>query len=102
MNDMNLFLPERWLVPREKSNVSDSGVQEVVFDSTAGPKMAFGGGPRGCYGRRLAYLELKLLFSLIVWDFELLECPKELSGYQGIDGVVHKPVNCYVRLKQLF
>ncbi|EAU36731.1 predicted protein [Aspergillus terreus NIH2624] len=97
---LDIFLPERWLVASEEQ-ASAVGTANVVFDPAAGPAMPFGGGPRGCWGRRLAYLEMRLIFALMVWRFELLGCPKELSGYDAFDGLVHKPKDCFVRLKRI-
>ncbi|KUI61652.1 Cytochrome P450 4V2 [Cytospora mali] len=90
--DIGLFKPERWLA-------EDNGVE--VFDSQAGPAMPFSLGIRGCFGRRLAYLELRLLLTVIMWSFELLKCPEELSGYEAVDGVVHGPKKCFVRLRKV-
>ncbi|TDZ13321.1 Cytochrome P450 monooxygenase TRI13 [Colletotrichum orbiculare MAFF 240422] len=87
------FAPERWLVPGE-------GPEEMVFDATAGPHMVFGLGPRGCFGRRLAYLELRMFTALFFWNFELLPCPPELSSFEAYDGLTVKPKQCYVRLKK--
>lgn len=77
--DIGLFKPERWLVEEDGKE---------VFNSQAGPAMPFSLGIRGCFGRRLAYLELRLLLTVIVWSFELLGCPGGLSGYEAVDGVV--------------
>ncbi|KAF6811908.1 cytochrome p450 monooxygenase [Colletotrichum plurivorum] len=93
--DIGRFAPERWLVTG-----SDGGA-EAEFDQQAGPSLAFGLGTRGCFGRRLAYLELRILVTLIVWNFELLACPKELSGYGAREGLTYKPKDCYVRLRAL-
>jgi cytochrome P450 len=89
--DMGQFKPERWLVKE--------GDKEV-FDASAGPLLTFGLGPRGCYGRRMAYLELKLVLVLIIWNFELQKCPPELNNYSAEDKVVHAPQQSYVRLKK--
>ena len=78
---------------------SDVKLQNASFDAQAGPSMPFGGGIRGCFGRRLAYVEMRTFLITILWTFELLKCPDELSGYEAYDGVVHKPANCYVRLR---
>lgn len=90
--DIGLFKPERWLV-------EENGKE--VFDSQAGPTMPFSLGIRGCFGRRLAYLELRLLLTVIVWSFELLECPGGLSGYEAVDGVVHGPKKCFVSIRKV-
>ncbi|KAJ0270746.1 hypothetical protein COL940_011480 [Colletotrichum noveboracense] len=89
------FQPARWLVP------SKDDADREVFDATAGPQMAFGLGPRACFGRRLAYLELRMFTVLLFWHFELLRCPDELSGYTGCVGLTVKPTQCYVRLRKI-
>ncbi|KAJ5019370.1 Cytochrome P450 monooxygenase [Colletotrichum sp. SAR 10_99] len=91
---MNKFWPERWLVTNKETG-------EQVFDSAAGPTIPFGLGLRGCFGRRLAYMELKLLVTLLVWTFEFLPCSKELSTYEDVEGLTRKPKQCYVNLKVL-
>lgn len=83
------FNPERWLV-------YDKAAGERVFDATAGPLLTFGLGERGCYGRKMAYVEMKLLITLIVWNFQLQKCPKELSSYAAIDKMTHVPQQCYI------
>ncbi|KAK2751259.1 cytochrome p450 monooxygenase [Colletotrichum kahawae] len=91
---MNTFWPERWLVTKKETG-------EQVFDSAAGPTIPFGLGLRGCFGRRLAYMELKLLVTLLVWTFEFLPCPTELSTYEDVEGLTRKPKQCYVNLRAL-
>ena len=66
-----------------------------VFDSTAGPQLAFGLGPRGCYGRRMAFLQLRIFTVLLIWKFELLGC----EGAQGLMAAEQKEKRQYfVRL----
>jgi len=84
------FQPERWLRPGPDGS--------AVFDSAAGPSIAFGVGIRACFGRRLAYLEMRLLLTLLVWNFRMQPCPEELSSFAAVDGVTHKPAKAYVRL----
>lgn len=90
--DISAFKPERWLI---KENGKE------VFDSQAGPDIPFGLGLRGCYGRRLAYLELRLLLTVFLWKFEFQKCPTQLSGYDAVDGVVHGPKKCFVKLSKI-
>jgi cytochrome P450 len=90
VDDMGKFMPERWL--RENGE----------FDSTAGLNLGFGLGVRGCYGRRLAYVETRILLTLIVWRFELGNVPEELSGYEATDGITHKPKQCFLRLTPVY
>jgi hypothetical protein len=86
------FLPERWLQ-------SDFEGAEPRFNARAGPSHPFGAGPRGCFGRRLASMELKIVLTLIIWKFELLPTPRELSSFMGHDVNTHVPQQCYLRLK---
>ncbi|KAL0930163.1 cytochrome p450 monooxygenase [Colletotrichum truncatum] len=88
---MDQFFPERWLVKNEKG--------EEVFDAAAGPTIPFGLGIRACFGRKLAYMELKLLTTLLVWTFEFLPCPRDLSSYDDIETLTRKPAQCFTRLK---
>ncbi|WQF79480.1 Putative cytochrome P450 [Colletotrichum destructivum] len=88
--DIAAFRPERWLA-----------ADGIEFDATAGPQLSFGLGGRSCFGKKLAYLELRIIVTLIVWNFELLPCPEKLSGYASIIGITNKPLECYVRLKDV-
>ncbi|KAJ8122496.1 hypothetical protein ONZ43_g1324 [Nemania bipapillata] len=99
--DVDLFKPERWLRDPEKSATSDEDRDwaSLSFDPQAGPSIPFGLGIRSCFGRRLAYVEFRILLTMVIWNFELLKCPEELSSYAGQLAFVHKPRNCFVRLK---
>ncbi|KAE8151803.1 cytochrome P450 [Aspergillus avenaceus] len=91
-SDMAAFAPERWLVYQDG---------QETYDATAGPQLVFGLGTRGCYGRRLAYLEMKVLVTLIVWTFELSPVPASLASDAAVDGLSHQPRECYVRLREV-
>ncbi|KAJ3576912.1 hypothetical protein NPX13_g3557 [Xylaria arbuscula] len=88
--DCAQFKPERWLV------VEDG---KEVFDATSGPLLTFGLGPRGCFGRRMAYLELKIALVLLVWNFKLRVAPQELSSYRPLEKLTYQPEQCYLKLK---
>ncbi|KAK4243560.1 cytochrome P450 monooxygenase [Corynascus novoguineensis] len=88
VNDMALFKPERW-------------IRDNRFDPGAGPQLAFGLGVRACYGKRLAYLNMRILFALLVWNFELLPCPKRLSDYSSKLVATNRPNTCYVCLQEI-
>lgn len=90
--DLGEFKPERWL----KVN-GETGREE--FDPLAGPTLAFGLGPRGCYGKRLGMVALRIYFVMIVWWFRLGKCPEELSGYEGVQKFAREPRRCFVRLE---
>ncbi|KAG7044339.1 cytochrome P450 [Colletotrichum scovillei] len=90
-HEMGRFEPDRWLVRDEKGNDE--------YNASAGPTLPFGLGLRGCFGRKLAYMEMKLLITLLIWSFEFQKCPENLSSYESITSLTRKPVQCYVRLK---
>lgn len=91
-DDMDTFRPERWFVNKP-------GSDRQVFDATAWPNPTFGGGKRGCFGKRLAYLEFRMLLTLIVWDIEFLEVPKQFSSWAGLPKVAFKPQQCIMRMR---
>jgi cytochrome P450 len=82
------FAPERWL----RSDGS--------FDANAGPTLAFGLGPRACFGKRLAVQALRMEFALLVWEFVFERVPEGLGGFEGVQRFAREPVQCYVRLSR--
>ncbi|KAL8875921.1 MAG: hypothetical protein Q9198_005790 [Flavoplaca austrocitrina] len=90
--DLRLYDPERWLVHNGDS---------VEFDGASGPQLGFGAGTRGCWGKRMAYIEMRHILSLVVWSFELLEIPEELGGYAAEEGIARRPQRCFVKLGKL-
>ncbi|KAI0441397.1 cytochrome P450 monooxygenase [Xylaria telfairii] len=95
-DDIAAFDPGRWLVDN-----STCGGTEADFDPTAGPQLAFGLGTRGCYGKRLVYLEMRIVLTLVVWNFELLPCPSSLSTYHSKLITTNEPIQTYVRLRDI-
>ncbi|RYP46804.1 hypothetical protein DL768_007046 [Monosporascus sp. mg162] len=97
--DPQAFVPERWL----KKTIEDGGAAEAEayhYDAQAGPFLSFGTGVRGCFGRRLAYLQLRILMTLLLWNFELAPLPRELNTWEQADGLTIKPAKCFVRLTE--
>ncbi|ROV86829.1 hypothetical protein VMCG_10916 [Cytospora schulzeri] len=95
--DLDKFEPDRWLVASPSSGDSQDEDRRI-FDPTAGPQMAFGWGVRGCFGKRLAYLELRIMLTMLVWNFEFGHVRPGLSGWEAVDaGISHKPMQCFVR-----
>ncbi|CAO2649095.1 Nn.00g100440.m01.CDS01 [Neocucurbitaria sp. VM-36] len=91
LEGMTDFKPDRWLV-------QDAATDSRIFDSTAGPHLLFGAGPRSCFGRRLAYLELRLAIVLIIWSFELQPVPERYASWEAMEQLTHSPVQSYVKL----
>lgn len=99
--DIGLFKPERWLVSGHTNltkNTAEKQTGKAEFNMEAGPQLAFSLGTRSCYGRRLAYIELRIFIVLLVWNFELLPCPEQLSQYSCKIGITNKPRQCFIRL----
>lgn len=55
-DDPEAFIPERWLKYEGDT---------MAFDSQSGPFLSFSTRARGCFGRRLAYLQLKVVMVLL-------------------------------------
>lgn len=95
--DVADFRPERWL----KAGDGDGDGGREVYDPQAGPMMSFSLGPRGCFGRRLAYLETRLVLALLVWNFEFRKLSDELSSHAVVDSITSAPQKCFVALTKL-
>jgi cytochrome P450 len=67
----NEFIPERWL----QSNRTSQSASDKK--STLQP---FSFGPRNCIGKNLAYAELRLILSRMIWNFDL-SFPKDMRAY---------------------
>ncbi|KAH8891734.1 cytochrome P450 [Thozetella sp. PMI_491] len=110
--DVTLFRPERWLkwksLESRNRDLDDSGDKDkdfafadAEFDPRAGPILVFGAGPRGCAGRRLAYLEMRIAVVLLVWAFDFAKCVPELSSYESELVMSGKPKQCFINLTPL-
>ncbi len=93
--DMAAFDPERWL--RKKENATDD--DDVEYDQDAAPSMGFGMGLRGCWGKKVAYVELRILLAMVMWHFNLQEIPKAFADPKKTLSVIHRADECFVRLK---
>ncbi|KAF2962924.1 hypothetical protein GQX73_g10651 [Xylaria multiplex] len=89
------FNPDRWIAP------SKGSPGDIEFDPTSGPQLVFGLGTRGCYGKRLVYLEMRIVLVLLVWNFELLSCPPAVSTYHSKLIASNEPTHTYVRLREI-
>lgn len=87
--DLGSFNPDRWLVRNKEG--------EIEFDSRAAPMQAFGAGMRACYGRKLAYLEMRIIYALVIWNLEVLSPPEALFDFKAVDKLSHQPQNVYMR-----
>ncbi|EUC42420.1 hypothetical protein COCMIDRAFT_8007 [Bipolaris oryzae ATCC 44560] len=90
--DPGLFKPERWL-SKDKNGC-------VVFNSSSGPNLAFSAGNRGCWGKRLGYLELRIILSLLIWSFDF-DLPEELVSWDMYDSLVTAPKQCLISVTEV-
>ncbi len=51
-----------------------------------------------CTGRKLALLELRIVYALVIWNLEVLPPPDALFDFKAVDKLSHHPQNVYMRL----
>ncbi|UNI17558.1 hypothetical protein JDV02_003890 [Purpureocillium takamizusanense] len=85
-HDIELYLPDRWLRP------------DGSFDPHAGPTLAFSVGPRRCFGKKQALLQLKTTAALLLWEFCFLPLDPALDGWDIHERLVNLPKCCFVKL----
>jgi cytochrome P450 len=59
------FRPERWLAAGDVSKEQVKRAQEAMC--------AFSLGPRGCVGKKLAYMEIRIAVASLLWFYDLME-----------------------------
>ena len=84
------FHPERWLpesTTNEKSN---------FFNDHRAVVQPFSVGPRNCIGRNLAYNEMRLILSRVLWNFDLELCEESVKWNETLSFVLweKKPLWC--------
>ncbi|KAH8704637.1 cytochrome P450 [Phaeosphaeriaceae sp. PMI808] len=87
--DISEFKPERWL--------NDDG----TYNPNAGPSLGFGAGLRGCFGKKLGLLELRMFFVLLVWNFEVLSPIGEQGPLLRKQTLALKPRTTNTRFRDL-
>lgn len=83
--DLTSFDPVRWLRT------------DGSFDPDAIPMLPFSAGPRGCFGKRIALLEMKIVLAVLIMRFEFPRLEARLSGYSAVDGLTRRPRSCFVK-----
>lgn len=73
------FRPERWIVADDKA--SGSSAESVA--EAQGAFCAFSAGSRGCVGKNLAWLEMRIVIAKALWMFEVK--PDPLNNLGGGD-----------------
>ena len=90
-HDVHAFKPERWL------STNDAG--QLDFDGVFRPQLAFGLGPRACWGRKLVYLEMRMALTMILWKFDLLPTPESLSSHEGTYDITFRARQAFLKLR---
>ncbi|KAH7318099.1 cytochrome P450 [Stachybotrys elegans] len=91
--NLDTFNPRRWL------DFNKSG--DETFNPYALPMNGFGGGYRGCPGRKLAHVELRVFMVYTILAFEFLEVSENLKSTKAKEVLFREPAMSYVRLKSL-
>nr|XP_031860768.1 uncharacterized protein CI109_003812 [Kwoniella shandongensis]KAA5527840.1 hypothetical protein CI109_003812 [Kwoniella shandongensis] len=79
------FDPERWMD------------QDGKFDIHAGPSMPFSLGQRGCFGKNLAMLELRVFVSQLNVAFFFAPIPESQNIFDRVETVTSHPIYSYIR-----
>ncbi|CAO2648290.1 Nn.00g075570.m01.CDS01 [Neocucurbitaria sp. VM-36] len=87
--NLHAFNPSHWL--REDGS----------FDPDAVHMLPFSAGPRGCFGKRIALLELRIMLAVLIMRFEFPRLKKSLSGYGAVDGLTRRPTCFYIRPRNI-
>ncbi|KAK6860414.1 Cytochrome P450 3A13 [Apiospora arundinis] len=97
--DLALFEPKRWLT---RKRVGDGLLAEdVELNTAAEPRLGFGMGPRACWGKRMALIEMRVIVAMLVWEFEFLKCAPSLSSYAADETLARVPKQCYMRIRKI-
>jgi cytochrome P450 len=85
-HEPDMFKPERWL-----------GEHEEFSNDHLNASLPFGTGPRVCIAKNLAYLEMRLIASHLLWNFDMeldRREYKEKNQVWGLDGQM-KPMKVF-------
>ncbi|KAM7183599.1 Cytochrome P450 [Rhypophila sp. PSN 637] len=92
-HDLDGFNPARWLVKNENTG-------KEVFDGRALPSLAFGGGFRGCPGKKLAVMDLRIMVAVLLLSFEFsLVEDENARSLVAEEDIFRKPKYREVRLR---
>lgn len=70
------FRPERWIVAEDKKDGSSAERVAAAHDAFC----AFSYGSRGCVGKNLAWLEMRIVIAKTLWKFEVKADPTNKLG----------------------
>ncbi|CAD6567741.1 MAG: hypothetical protein TREMPRED_003967 [Tremellales sp. Tagirdzhanova-0007] len=79
------FDPDRWL---------DA---DGFFDPNAGPSLPFGSGVRGCFGKNLALLELRVFILQLNRVFFFASVSEAQNSFKSVESIVRRPTEAVIR-----
>lgn len=87
---LSVFDPERWL------RTEDDSKDGYSFNPAAVHSLPFSAGSRGCFGKKIAMLEMKIFFVIFIMRLEFPKLKRGLSSYAAKDGLTRAPTSCYM------
>ncbi|KAJ5966639.1 hypothetical protein N7501_002887 [Penicillium viridicatum] len=90
------FLPERWL-PEARTDPASP-----FFHDKRDVVQPFSAGPRNCIGRNVAYIEMRLILTRLLWNFDIGLCEESLAWYNQTAYTAWEkpPLMCRLTLKE--
>lgn len=52
-------------------------------------------------GKRLAYLEVRMMLALLVWNFAFKKVEEQLDSDEAIESITTSPKYCFVSLQKI-
>lgn len=83
VHDSQKFIPGRWMI-------------NECFSPNAVHMLPFSTGPRGCFGKKIAMLEMRIVLAVLFLRCEFPRLAVELSNFEARDGLTRRPATCYV------
>lgn len=94
-HEPDMFRPERWLL----LGGDDDDENKFFSNDRLNASLPFGTGPRVCIGKNLAYMEMRLILSHLLWNFDIEldrggAYEEEKNQVWGLDGNL-KPMKVF-------
>ncbi|TLD23974.1 hypothetical protein PspLS_06416 [Pyricularia sp. CBS 133598] len=89
-HNLEAFNPRRWLYPGPEGR--------DIFDPEALPTLVFSHGTRGCFGKRLAMLDLRVFIAVLVLEFKFMEISENVNDWSAEEGIFRSPSCSAVKL----
>jgi cytochrome P450 len=80
--DPDSFIPERWLREAAPQGDGSASTRARFENDQKAAFQPFSIGPHNCLGQPLAWLEMRLILSRLLWNFEM-GIPRDRDGQEG-------------------